>query len=65
MPFFGQEIFELAQQMDTSSPDAPQPNFGGMTYNQALDSGQNVGVNGIDLALSRFQLDGSCRSWTS
>jgi amidase len=29
-----------------------------MTYNQALDSGQNVGVNGIDLALSRFQLDG-------
>jgi amidase len=57
MPFFRQEIFELAESMDTSSPDAPQPAFGGMTYNQALDSGQNVGVNGIDLALSRFNLD--------
>ena len=58
MPFFGQELFELAQRMDTSSPNAPQPVFGGMTYNQALDSGQNVGVNGIDLALSTFNLDG-------
>jgi amidase len=57
MPFFRQEIFELAQQIDTSSPDAPQPLFGGMTYNQALDSGQNVGVNGIDRALSLFDLD--------
>jgi len=57
MPFFGQEIFELAQQIDTSSPDAPQPAFGGMTYNQALDIDQNAGVNGIDLALSRFHLD--------
>jgi amidase len=57
MPFFFQEIFELAQQMDTSSPDAPQPAFGGMTYNQALDIDQNAGVNGIDLALSRFNLD--------
>jgi amidase len=57
MPFFRQEIFELAQLIDTSSPDAPQPLFGGMTYNQALDLGQNVGVNGIDLALSTFNLD--------
>src|SRR2546425_3843629 len=57
MPFFGQEIFELAQQIDTSSPDAPQPVFGGMTYNQALDIDQNVGVNGIDLALSKYHLD--------
>jgi amidase len=57
MPFFFQEIFELAQQIDTSSPDAPQPLFGGMTYNQALDIDQNAGVNGIDLALSKFSLD--------
>jgi amidase len=57
MPFFGQEIFELAQAIDTSSPDAPQPIFGGMTYNQALDIDQNAGVNGIDLALSQFGLD--------
>jgi len=53
MPFFFQEIFGLAQQIDTSSPDAPQPVFGGMTYNQALDIDQNAGVNGIDLALSK------------
>ena len=57
MPFFGQEIFELAQAIDTSSPDAPQPIFGGMTYNQALDIDQSAGVNGIDLALSQFGLD--------
>ena len=57
MPFFGQEIFELAQSIDTSSPDAPQPAFGGMTYNQALDIDQNAGVNGVDLALSKFNLD--------
>src|SRR5262245_55581781 len=58
MPFFRQEIFELAQSIDTSSPDAPQPAFGGMTYNQALDIDQAAGVNGIDLALSIFHLDG-------
>ncbi|PYQ03521.1 MAG: amidase [Acidobacteria bacterium] len=57
MPFFFQEIFGLAQQIDTSSPDAPQPVFGGMTYNQALDIDQNAGVNGIDLALSKYSLD--------
>jgi len=57
MPFFRQEIFELAETMDTSSPDAPQPAFGGMTYNQALDIDQKAGVDGIDLALSQFHLD--------
>jgi amidase len=57
MPFFFQEIFELAELMDTSSPDAPQPLFGGLTYNQALDIGQSVGTNGVDLALTTFSLD--------
>ena len=57
MPFFRQELFEFAQSIDTSSPDAPQPAFSGLTYNQALDSGQNMGVNGIDLAMSQFDLD--------
>src|SRR5205823_7135542 len=47
MPYFFQEIFQLAQLMDTSSPDAPQPVFGGLTYNQALDIDQNAGVKGI------------------
>ena len=60
MPYFFQEIFELAQSMDTSGPhpgDNPQAAFGGMTYNQALAADQNAGVNGIDAALSRFSLD--------
>lgn len=57
MPYFFQEIFELAEAMDTSSPDAPQPIFGGLTYNQALAIDHNAGVNGIDLALSEFGLD--------
>lgn len=55
MPFFGQEIFELAESIDISSPDAPQPAFGGMTYNQALAIDQAAGAtNGIDAALDRF-----------
>src|SRR5262245_36099666 len=39
MPYFFQEIFELAELMDTSGPDpgnTPQPIFGGLTYNTAL-----------------------------
>jgi amidase len=58
MPFFGQEIFELAQSIDTSSPDAPQKAFGGLTYNQALDIDQKVAVNGVDAALKTFMLNG-------
>jgi amidase len=60
MPYFFQEIFELAQALDTSGAnpgDNPQPIFGGLTYNQALAIDHNAGVNGIDAALSRFQLD--------
>jgi amidase len=60
MPYFQQEIFYLAQSMDTSGPhpeDNPQAAFGGMTYNQALAIDHNAGANGIDAALSRFSLD--------
>jgi len=60
MPYFFQEIFELAQVLDTSGPnpgDNPQPAFGGQTYNQALAIDHNAGVNGIDAALSQFHLD--------
>jgi amidase len=56
MPFFGQEIFELAQQLALGADD-PQPLFGGMTYNQALEIDRVSGVDGIDKALSDFQLD--------
>ena len=56
MPFFGQEIFEFAQSLEPG-PDTPQPAFGGMTYNQALEIDRNAGVNGIDAALASFHID--------
>src|SRR5262249_37487111 len=56
MPFFGQEIFDLAASL-IMDPSAPQPVFGGLTYNQALEIDHDAGVNGIDAALSMFHLD--------
>jgi amidase len=56
MPFFNQDIFDLANSLAVG-PDTPQPVFGGMTYNQALALDQNAGVNGIDAAISQFHLD--------
>jgi amidase len=56
MPFFNQDLFEFCNAL-ASGPDDPQPAFGGVTYNQALAQDQNLGVNGIDLALSQFHLD--------
>jgi amidase len=56
MPYFFQEIFELSEAIDTSSPNAPQPIFGGLTYNQALQLDHNAGVS-LDQALTQFQLD--------
>ncbi len=55
MPYFFQEVFELADLFSTD-PNAPQPFFG-ISYNQALALDHNAGVNGIDLALSQFNLD--------
>jgi amidase len=56
MPFFFQEIFQLAQALETGA-NTPQPIFGGLTYNAALVMDHNGGVNGIDAALRRFNLD--------
>ncbi len=56
MPFFNQDIWDLIATMPTGKND-PQPAFGGMTYNQALAADREFGVNGIDAALSQFQLD--------
>jgi amidase len=56
MPFFAQEIFELTAAMAVGADD-PQPDFGGMTYNQALEIDRLSGVNGIDKALTDFNLD--------
>ena len=56
MPFFNQDIFDLANAL-APGPNDPQPIFGGMTYNQALAIDHNAGVNGIDAAISQFHLD--------
>jgi amidase len=56
MPFFGQEIFELANSL-APGPDDPQPAFGGMTYNQALEIDLRGGPEGIDQALSQFNVE--------
>jgi amidase len=56
MPFFNQDIWDLIATMPTG-PDDPQPAFGNMTYNQALAADQSFGVNGIDAAISQFNLD--------
>jgi amidase len=56
MPFFNQEIFELAASLEPGA-DTPQPAFGGMTYNQALEIDRLAGgVNGIDKAMKMFNL---------
>jgi amidase len=55
MPYFLQEIFDLAQMFSTD-PNAIQPVFG-ISYNQALAIDHNAGVNGIDAALNQFHLD--------
>jgi amidase len=61
MPFWGQEIFTEAQALlpGASTPQT-DPNLGvpvGTTYNQALAIDQAAVVNGIDLALSTYNLD--------
>jgi amidase len=56
MPYFNQDLWLQVESLLTG-PDDPQPVFGGMTYNQALAADQAYGVNGIDAALSQFNLD--------
>ncbi|MEO6969393.1 MAG: amidase family protein [Chthoniobacterales bacterium] len=55
MPFFNQDIFDLAETIKLD-PNFRDPNFG-LSYNQALKIDHDAGVNGIDAALSEFQLD--------
>ena len=56
MPFFNQDIFEFCVSLAPGVND-PQPAFGGLTYNQALAIDHDAGVNGIDRAIKRFNLD--------
>ena len=55
MPFFNQDIFDLAETVNPD-PNFIDPNFG-LTYNQALTIDHNAGVNGVDAAISQFNLD--------
>ncbi len=53
--YFNQDIFELAQSI-VLDPNVIDPNFG-ISYNQALKIDHDAGVNGIDAAISQFNLD--------
>ncbi len=55
MPFFAQEIFDLAQSFDVTNPDAIQPL--GLSYNQSLAMDRLFGATeGIDLLLQQNNL---------
>jgi len=55
MPFFAQEIFELAQTFDITNPNAPTPL--GPSYNQAVAADRVFGATeGIDLLLQQNNL---------
>src|SRR4029077_19347933 len=56
MPFFNQDIFAFCASL-AQGVNAPQPAFGGLTYSQALAIDHDAGVNGIDKAIKRFNLD--------
>jgi amidase len=55
MPFFAQEIFDLAEGFDITDPNAPTPL--GPSYNQAVAAGRLFGATeGIDLLLRQNNL---------
>jgi amidase len=56
MPFFGQEVFELAQSLEPGQND-PQPAFDGLTYRQALELGRQSGAESFDKVLADNGLD--------
>ena len=55
MPFFNQDLWLQTESLAPGAND-PQPVFG-MTYNQALAFDKEFTIQGIDLALSKFNLD--------
>jgi amidase len=55
MPFFNQDLWDLADSL-APGPADQQPAFG-ISYNQALAIDKKAGVNGMDAALSQFNLD--------
>jgi amidase len=56
MPYFGQEIFLMAEDIDVTDPDKIQPAYG-MSYNQAIAFDKLIGATeGIDLLLQQNNL---------
>src|SRR5437868_1120442 len=56
MPYFNQDLFDLCNSM-APGPDDPQPDFGGMSYNQAIKADHDFTVNNVDAALNAQHLD--------
>lgn len=56
MPFFNQDIFDFCASL-APGPDDPQAAFGGLSYNQALAIDRDAGINGIDKAITTYNLD--------
>jgi amidase len=56
MPFFNQDIFEFCNSLAPGADD-PQPDFGGQTYNQALQADRDFTQQNVDAALSSQHLD--------
>jgi amidase len=56
MPFFNQDIFDFCNSLAPGADD-PQPAFGGMTYNQALQADHDFTVQNVDGALTSQHLD--------
>ena len=55
-PAEAQAPAESAPPQAPAPQQQPQPLFGGLTYNQALQIDHNSGVRGIDRALKKFNL---------
>ena len=56
MPFFNQDIFDFCNSLAPGADD-PQPAFGGVTYNQALQADHDFTVQNVDAALTSQRLD--------
>jgi amidase len=56
MPFFGQEIFEIAQALPTSPDASAGPDFENLSYNQSIEIDRQSGV-ALDNALQTLNLD--------
>ncbi len=56
MPFFNQDLWAFTLSL-APGPDDPQPAFGGLTYNQALELDRQFAIQNVDAALTAQHLD--------